>query len=253
MPGRWLMLTGLMMLLAGCSSGPDPKAHQDRPVDAPANANAGAGKKKAPARESSEDRVFKKGDTPDEQRYMEAGKSFILAVARNDPTAAYACFSSHAKAQMQLMQFKTPVDEAEQKKIAKQVYKDVSAEKFAELVGEVVRQYGEPKEVRLLYCFKTDPHVLSGAGEPLDTLFAIGGMPKSVPAAIRRASLRGQVTVKWKADELAAEAKESGMTEEEILKEEDGQPYFNLKFVLVEENGELKVGYFEFMPPSMMD
>ena len=31
------------------------------------------------------------------------------------------------------------------------------------------------------------------------------------------------------------------------------KPYFNVKFVLVEEAGELKVGYFEFMPPSMFD
>jgi hypothetical protein len=40
---------------------------------------------------------------------------------------------------------------------------------------------------------------------------------------------------------------------EELKKEEAFYPYLNLKVVLVEEDGELKVGYFEFLPPSMMD
>ena len=65
--------------------------------------------------------------------------------------------------------------------MAKQVYKDVSAEKFAELFGEVVKMYGTPRDVKLLYCFEADPKILSGAGEPIEVLFAIGGMPKSVP------------------------------------------------------------------------
>jgi hypothetical protein len=40
---------------------------------------------------------------------------------------------------------------------------------------------------------------------------------------------------------------------EELTKDENFDPYFNLKLVLVEEDGEFKVGYFEFLPPSMMD
>ena len=38
-----------------------------------------------------------------------------------------------------------------------------------------------------------------------------------------------------------------------IKKSEDLDPYVNLKVVLVEEAGQLKIGYFEFLPPSMMD
>jgi hypothetical protein len=38
-----------------------------------------------------------------------------------------------------------------------------------------------------------------------------------------------------------------------VQKSEDFDPYFNLKIVLVEEGGQLKIGYFEFLPPSMMD
>ena len=38
-----------------------------------------------------------------------------------------------------------------------------------------------------------------------------------------------------------------------LSKSPDFDPYFNLKVVLVEEGGQLKVGYFEFLPPSIMD
>jgi hypothetical protein len=39
---------------------------------------------------------------------------------------------------------------------------------------------------------------------------------------------------------------------EEDFDSGDG-PYLNVKFVLVEDEGQLKLGYFEFMPPSMLD
>jgi len=48
-------------------------------------------------------------------------------------------------------------------------------------------------------------------------------------------------------------AQQEGISVEELKKEESFDPYLNLKVVLVEEDGELKVGYFEFLPPSMMD
>jgi hypothetical protein len=38
-----------------------------------------------------------------------------------------------------------------------------------------------------------------------------------------------------------------------LKKSEDFDPYFNLKVVLIEDGGQLKVGYFEFLPLSMMD
>jgi len=40
---------------------------------------------------------------------------------------------------------------------------------------------------------------------------------------------------------------------DELKKDENFDPYFNLKIILVEEDGQLEVGYFEFLPPSMMD
>jgi hypothetical protein len=40
---------------------------------------------------------------------------------------------------------------------------------------------------------------------------------------------------------------------EELKKNGGLDPYFNLKVVLVEEGGQLKIGYFEFLPPSIWD
>jgi hypothetical protein len=40
---------------------------------------------------------------------------------------------------------------------------------------------------------------------------------------------------------------------EDLKKSEDFDPYFNLKIVLVEEAGQLRVAYFEYLPPSMLD
>ena len=52
---------------------------------------------------------------------------------------------------------------------------------------------------------------------------------------------------------LATVAKDRGMTVQELKNDPDFQPYYNFKVVLVEENGELKIGHFEFMRPSMLD
>jgi hypothetical protein len=87
----------------------------------------------------------------------------------------------------------------------------------------------------------------------MDSMFAIGAMPDWIPANIRRASLRGQIHTELSPQELAKVAQQEGISVEELKKEEDFDPYLNLKVVLVEEGGQLKIGYFEFLPPSMLD
>jgi hypothetical protein len=65
--------------------------------------------------------------------------------------------------------------------------------------------------------------------------------------------LRGQIHTELSPEELEKAAQTQGISVEELKKDENFDPYFNLKIVLVEEEGQLKVGYFEFLPPSMMD
>jgi hypothetical protein len=78
-------------------------------------------------------------------------------------------------------------------------------------------------------------------------------MPDFIPADIRRASLRGQIHTELSPQELQNVAQREGITVEGLKKSEDFDPYFNLKIVLVEEGGQLRVAYFEFLPPSMLD
>jgi hypothetical protein len=48
-------------------------------------------------------------------------------------------------------------------------------------------------------------------------------------------------------------AQTQGISVEELQKDENFDPYLILKVVLVEEDGKLKVAYFESLPPSIMD
>jgi hypothetical protein len=109
----------------------------------------------------------------------------------------------------------------------------------------------------MLSVFSTDPDVLNRRSREqfgaMDSMFAIGAMPDWIPAAIRRASLRGQIHTELSLQELERVAQTQGISVEELKKDENFDPYFNLKVVLVEENGQLRVGYFEFLPPSIMD
>ena len=78
----------------------------------------------------------------------------------------------------------------------------------------------------------------------------IEALSLSVVAAIL---LPTMLTSCGSAQELQKVAQQQGISVEELKKEEDFDPYLNLKVVLVEEGGQLKVGYFEFLPPSMLD
>jgi hypothetical protein len=195
--------------------------------------------------------------TAEEKPYYDAGKPFYEAIAAADYSKAYGMLSSHAKAQMTLFQFKPGDDDSSAERHQKQKYENVSAAKFSELMAHVEKDLGRPKTLGDLDVFSTDEAVLTRSSKEqlgaLDSMFAIGAMPNSIPMTIRKASLRGQVVIELSDEQLAEAAKDNGMSVEELKSNEDFKPYFNLKVVLVEEEGKLRVGYFEFMPPSMLD
>lgn len=133
----------------------------------------------------------------------------------------------------------------------------VTAEQFGELMKKVEAEHGVPRKPKHLAVFSTDPDVLNRRSKEqfgaMDSMFAIGAMPDSIPADIRRASLRGQISTELPGPEIEKIAKERQVTVEQLKKDPDFDPYFNFKIVLVEEDGQLKVSYFEFLPPSMLD
>lgn len=195
--------------------------------------------------------------TAEERRFLLAGKPFVVAIANRKYDEAYLLLSSHARARMSLNQFAPHEDERQFETREKNPEVNVTPAEFARLLKLAEAKYGAPHKPASLHVESTDPDVLNRRGKDnlsaLDSMLAIGAMPDSIPANIRRASLRGQIETKLSREALEKIAKEEETTVEELLKNPDFSTYFTIKIVLVEEGGELKVGYFEFLPPSMLD
>ena len=207
--------------------------------------------------QKSEDDFLDKDATSDERKYLLAAKPFFIAIANRKYADAYALLSSHARAQMSFNQFTPAEEQATFQQYESNPYTNVTAEQFAYLMQYVEAARGAPRAPKMLSVFSTDPDVLNRRSKEqfgaMDSMFAIGAMPDWIPANIRRASLRGQIHTELSPQELEKVAQQQGISVEELKKDEDFDPYFNLKVVLVEEGGQLKIGYFEFLPPSIMD
>jgi hypothetical protein len=207
--------------------------------------------------QKSEDDFLDKDAKPDERKYLLAAKPFFIAVANRKYADAYALLSRYAIARMFLNQFTPAQQDPDSQQNESYAFDNVTAEQFAYLMQYVEAAHGAPRAPKMLHVFSTDPDVLNRRSKEqfgaMDSMFAIGAMPDWIPADIRRASLRGQIQTELSPQELEKVAATEGISVEELKKSEDFDPYFNLKIVLVEEGGQLKVGYFEFLPPSMMD
>ncbi|MBI3828305.1 MAG: hypothetical protein HY291_02240 [Planctomycetes bacterium] len=213
----------------------------------------GGGKKSGAAGTAAEQEDEVK---PEEKPFIEAAKPFYTAIAAREYAKAYDLLSSHARARMSVNQFEPNPNDAAFKKNEDNPLKNVTADKFAELAGMFEKAYGKPRAVGHLSVFSTDAAVLARKSKEtmgaMDSMFAIGNMPESVPANIRKASLRGQILTNLSQEDLDKAAKAEGLSVEELKKNPDFNPRFMLKVVLVEEGGDLKVGYFECLP-AMFD
>lgn len=190
--------------------------------------------------------------SPAEKAAAAAAQPFLNAIAGGDYSAAYALLSPYAKASMSSAQF-VPSTEGTPTAAETKTVANPSLQDFQAFMALAVNHYGTPSKILSSHVMSTDPGELAGKGDAIETAFIIGLMPSSIPAGIRRASVRSQIGVALPPDQLGKIAEERGMTVEELQKDEDSSFYFNLKVVLIEEGGTLKVGYFEFTPPSMLD
>ena len=207
--------------------------------------------------QKSEDDFVDKDAKPDERKYLLAAKPFFIAIANRKYADAYALLSRYAIARMSLEQFQPSQQDSDSQQSQAYVFDNVTADQFAYLMQYVEAAHGAPRAPKMLHVFSTDLDVLNGRSKEqfgaMDSMFAIGAMPEWIPAEIRRASLRGQISTELSQQELEKVAQRDGISVEELKKSEDFDPYFNLKVVLVEEGGQLKIGYFEFLPPSIWD
>ena len=207
--------------------------------------------------QASEDAFLDPSAKPDERKYLLATKPFFIAVANRKYADAYALLSRYATARMSLEQFKPSETDSDAQQNQAYVFDNVTAEQFAYLMQYVEAARGVPRAPKMLHVFSTDPDVLNRRSKEqfgaMDSMFAIGAMPEWIPADIRKASLRGQIHTELSPQELQNLAQREGTSVDELKKSADFDPYFNLKVVLVEEGGQLKIGYFEFLPPSIWD
>ena len=207
--------------------------------------------------QKSEDDFLDKDAKPDERKYLLAAKPFFVAVASRRYADAYALLSRYAIARMSLDQFTPAQQDSDSQQNQSFAFDNVTAEQFAYLMQYVEAEHGAPRAPKMLHVFSTDRDVLNRRSKEqfgaMDSMFAIGAMPDWIPADIRRASLRGQISTELSPQELQNVAQREGISVEDLKKSEDFDPYFNLKIVLVDEGGQLKIGYFEFLPPSIWD
>jgi hypothetical protein len=194
---------------------------------------------------------------PSERPFFTAARPFAEAIAARDYVRAYGFLSSHAKGRMSPSQFVAPSDDATHKRNEASAVINVSSEQFVRMMSATEGEYGRPAKLAELDVFSTDPIALSGKGakveDKLESMFAIGMMPTSIPAGIRKASLRSKLIVELSAQQLTEAAKAYQTSVEKLKKDPDFEPYITLKMVLVEESGALKIGYFEFLPPGLFD
>jgi hypothetical protein len=227
-----LFITGAAMVISGCSQ-------------------------KSETATSGAEEALEADVEPTERPYFDAARPFAEAIAARDYSKAYDYFSSHAKARMSPNQFVPPDDDAAHKKNEASATHNPGPEQFARMISATETEYGRPVKLAALDVFSTDPVALSGKGtsaeDRLEAMFAIGMMPATIPAEIRKASLRSKLIVELTPEQLAESAKALQTTPEKLKADPDFQPYITLKMVLVEESGALKIGYFEFLPPGIWD
>ncbi|MGQ0635298.1 MAG: hypothetical protein ACT4QC_11855 [Planctomycetaceae bacterium] len=197
---------------------------------------------------------------PQEKPYIEASRPILTAVVNRDYAGLYGLMSNFALRKVDPFQFMPPLEESP---VQQPPLKNLTQEKFVEWMQKVEQRYGPPLEIDYISVESVDPLVLSGRGDRFDVMMAIGAMPQDIPVEIRRASIRAQINCQFSDEAVKEIARDLKITEEQVRSgkwpeneygyDSDERPYFKLKFVLIEDEGQLKVGYFEFLPPSMLD
>lgn len=196
--------------------------------------------------------------TEAEKSALFAAEPLARALAARDYGAVYDKLSTEAHARMSLNQFNPAEDDAEFDRFEANAEKNITRDRFIALMARTEAAFGRPVELINLHVHSSDPAELflkPGADgmDQLSVMLAVGNMPAAIPANIRRASIRGQIKVELSPEELAKVAAAYGMTTQELAADPDFQPYMNIKLVVIDDAGTLKVGYFEFLPASMMD
>jgi hypothetical protein len=178
--------------------------------------------------------------------YIEAAKPFLTAVANREHDKAYSELSKHALAGALPQQFISGSD----KPADKIPIKNLTAPQWADWLKKMEGQLGVPEAVDLVYVDSIDARELAGA------------VPKEVAATVK-ARVRAHIRTQLPAEQVTKIAKDLKISEDQVRlgkwpENEFGydpteRPFFVVTFSLVDEEGKLKVGHFEFREATAWD
>jgi predicted Zn finger-like uncharacterized protein len=173
-------------------------------------------------------------EDPADVPMIKAARPFVDAISEKRYEAAFAELSPLAVANAYRDQF-VPRGENEQQRTS---VAPLKLESFKELMAEAEKVLGAPVGLENLAVVSRDPEILSGRGNAIERSYVMGGTPEGVPTSVRRAALQAMIATKHP----------------NFPDAEDGDgPSLKLKIILTEEEGKLRVGYFELGPPSILD
>ena len=184
-----------------------------------------------------------------EKEQLLAGKPFHEAIANRDYEGAFALLSNYAKQDVSRRQVAQNLSLAEEKELAqKPRIESLTLATFKEWMTNFEQVYGTPLEINEMAVDEMDPDILAGRGNAMDTALSIGLISDNVPTEIRRSVIRSYITGRHTEQNTKYLMESEGLTEAEV--HEYLEPQYEMKTVMVEIDGQLKVGYFEFFRSS---
>ena len=180
-----------------------------------------------------------------EKEQLLAGRPFHEAIANRDYEGAFALLSDYAKQDVSRRQVAQNLSLAEEKDLAqKPRIESLTLATFKEWMAKFEQVYGTPLEINEMAVDEMDPEILAGGGNAMDTAFSIGLISDNVPPEIRRSVIRSYITGRHTEKNAQFLMESEGLTEAEV--HEYLEPQYEMKTVMVEIDGQLKVGHFEF-------
>ena len=184
-----------------------------------------------------------------EKEQLLAGKPFHEAIANRDYEGAFALLSNYAKQDVSRRQVAQNLSLAEEKELAQEPrIESLTLATFKEWMDKFEQVYGTPLEINEMAVDEMDPDILAGRGNAMDTALSIGLISDNVPTEIRRSVIRSYITGRHTEKNTQYLMESEGLTEAEV--HEYLEPQYEMKTVIVEIDGQLKVGYFEFFRSS---
>jgi hypothetical protein len=196
-----------------------------------------------------------------EKPYLEASRAILKSLEQRDYSKFYDSFSPLAFQGCDSGQF-APRDDNPTSPATTKKLNGLTRDEFLQQMAQMESILGIPWRLDSVYVQTIDKEELAGRADALTNAFNIGAISSEIPAEIRRASLRAQIKIQLPeeaAQTIAQELKipiedvRAGKIPENDVDHLDEWPYLTFKYVLIEDQGQLKIGYFEFLPPSMLD